>query len=163
MQGNRVSSTPAGGTPTVLKYDQANRLIGYGTGATYRYDGNGLRQSKTVGTVSTAFAWDQSQGPPLLLADGSDYYVYGPAGSPIEKITGSTVQYMHQDQQGSMLLLTDSTGSVVGTYSYDAYGNTTSHTGSASTTLQYDGQYTDAESGPIFQRPVLRPKYDPVP
>ncbi len=158
MQGNRVSSTPAGGTPTVLKYDQANRLIGYGTGATYRYDGNGLRQSKTVGTVSTAFAWDQSQGPPLLLADGSDYYVYGPAGSPIEKITGSTVQYMHQDQQGSTRLLTDSTGSVVGTYSYDAYGNTTSHTGSASTTLQYDGQYTDAESG--FQYLNAR-YYDP--
>ena len=147
MQGNRTSSTPAGGTPTALTYDQANRLIGYGTGTTYHYDGDGLRQSKVVSGTTTAFVWDQSQGLPLILADGSDYYVYGPTGSPIEKITGSTVLYLHQDQQGSTRLLTDSTGSVVGTYSYDAYGNTTSHTGIATTTLQYNGQYTDAESG----------------
>jgi len=154
-QGNRIGSTPMGGTTTNLTYDQANRLIGFGSNASYKYDGDGLRQSKTVSGVTTVFVWDQSPGTPLLLGDGSDYYVYGPGDNPIEKITGTTVLFLHQDQQGSTRVLTDSTGAVVGTYSYDPYGNVTSRTGTAVTTLQYDGQYTDTESG--FQ--YLRARY----
>ena len=154
-QGNRVSSTVSGGTTTNLTYDQANRLIGFGSNATYSYNGDGLRQSKAVSAVTTAFVWDLSQGTPLVIGDGSDYYVYGPGAAPLEKITGTTVLFLQQDQQGSTRVLTDSTGAVAGTYSYDPYGNVTSHTGTAVTTLQYDGQYTDAESG--FQ--YLRARY----
>ena len=56
--------------------------------------------------------------------NGSDDYIYGPGGQPIEKISGTTITYLHQDQQGSTRLLTDATGDVVGTYSYDPYGTT---------------------------------------
>ena len=158
-QGNRTSSTPAGKTATTLTYDQANRLTGYGSTATYAYNGDGLRMSKTVSGTATAFSWDQSGTLPLLIADGSDYYIYGPGGQAIEKVSGSTVTYLQADQQGSTRLLTDATGKVVGTYTYDPFGNVTGHTGTASTPLQYDGQYTDAESG--FQ--YLRARYyDPA-
>jgi RHS repeat-associated protein len=44
-------------------------------------------------------------------------------------------------------VLTDSSGNVTGTYSYDAYGSTTSHTGGGGTPLQYAGQYLDGETG----------------
>ena len=157
-QGNRTSVTPAGKPTTTLTYDQANRLTAYGTTATYAYSGDGLRMSKTVSGTTTAFAWDQSGTLPLLIADGSDYYIYGPGGQAIEKITGTTVTYLHADQQGSTRLLTDATGKVVGTYTYDPYGKVTNHTGTASTPLQYDGQYTDAETG--FQYLRVR-YYDP--
>lgn len=158
-QGNRTGITPAAGTSTTLNYDQANRLTSYGPSATYSYNGDGLRMSKTVNSATTAFAWDQSEQLPVLLADGSDYYVYGPGGLPVEKISGSTVTYLHHDQQGSTRLLTDAGGAAGGTYTYDPWGNTVGHTGSATTTLQYDGQYTDAETG--FQ--YLRARYyDPI-
>jgi len=157
-QGNRTTITPSGGTSTNLSYDQANRLTAYGTTATYAYDGDGLRASKTVGPSTIAFTWDQSGQLPLLLVDGGDFYVYGENGTPIEKISGATIIYLHQDQQGSTRLLTDASGSVVGTYSYDPYGNVTSHTGSATSALQYDGQYTDAESGYQYLRARY---YDP--
>jgi RHS repeat-associated protein len=156
--GNRTGITPSGGTSTTLSYDQANRLTAYGTTATYTYDGDGLRASKTVGASTTAFTWDQSGQLPLLLADGGDFYVYGENGTPIEKISGTTVTYLHQDQQGSTRLLTGASGAVTGTYTYDPYGNVTSHTGPASTTLQYDGQYTDAETGFVYLRARY---YDP--
>jgi RHS repeat-associated protein len=158
-QGNRTTITPSGGTSMTLSYDQANRLTAYGTTATYTYDGDGLRASKTVGASTTAFTWEQSGQLPLLLANGGDFYVYGENGTPIEKISGTTVIYLHQDQQGSTRLLTDASGSVVGTYSYDPYGNVTSHTGSATSALQYDGQYTDAESGYQYLRARY---YDPA-
>ena len=151
-QGNRTSISPSGGATTALGYDQANRLTSYGATATYSYNGDGLRMAKTVSGAATAFAWDTNGGIPLLLGDGDDFYLYGASGQPIEKISGSTVTYLHQDQQGSTRLLTDAAGSVVGAYAYDPYGKTVGHTGSATTSLQYDGQYTDAESGYQYLR-----------
>ena len=130
-------------------YDAAQRLIGLQsptTTASYSYDGDGLRMSETVDGVTSQFTWNQSGSLPLLLSDGTNDYVYGPGGLPIEQITGATAVDLHQDGQGSTRLLTSSTGAVVGTYSYDPYGNVTSHTG-VSTPLQYDGQYTDVATG----------------
>ncbi|MFZ0226571.1 MAG: RHS repeat-associated core domain-containing protein [Mycobacterium sp.] len=86
-------------------------------------------------------------------------YIYGPGGTPVEQINGSTVTYLSQDQLGSTRVLTDSSRNVVGTYSYDAYGNTTGHTGTVSTPLEYAGQYLDSESGLYWMRARY---YDPT-
>jgi RHS repeat-associated protein len=156
-QGDRTAViTPAGSTS--LSYDQANRLTAVGENISYSYDGDGLRMSKTVAGETTAFAWDESYELPLLLQGGDTSYIYGPSGQPIEQITGTTSTYLLGDQQGSTRLLTDSSGAVVGTYTYDAWGNATSHTGEASSSLQYDGQYTDAETGYQYLRARY---YDP--
>jgi RHS repeat-associated protein len=155
-QGNRTSATPGAGDAVTIAYDQANRMISHQRGkspkATYTYDGDGLRTSKTIGITKTPFTWDHSGELPLLLADGADYYIYTPAGQPIEKITGSTPAYLHSDQQGSTRIITDGTGAVVGTYSYDPYGGVTGHTGTTATPLQYNGQYTDEETGYQYLR-----------
>ena len=132
---------------TTLGYDQAGDLISYGKTATYAYDGDGLRVSKTVGGTTTTFAWDTSGSVPLLIAAGSTYYVYGPGSQPIEQVTGTTLSYLLHDQSGSTRLITNTAGSVTGTYAYGAYGTVARHTGTATTALRYDGQYTDAESG----------------
>jgi RHS repeat-associated protein len=133
--------------PVSLAYNQADQLTSYGTTATYSYDGDGLRVAKTVGGTQTAFAWDQSGSIPLLLSAGGTSYVYGPAGQPIEQVTGTTPGYLLADQSGSTRLITDASGAVGGTYTYSPYGTVTRQTGTATTALQYDGQYTDAESG----------------
>ena len=156
--GDRTAVTANGATVN-LGYDQANRLTNMTGGISYSYDGDGLRTSKTVAGTTTQFAWDESGTLPLLLQDGSTYYIYGPDGQPIEQITGSTPTYLLADQQGSTRLLTDTGGNVVGTYSYDPWGNVTSHTGSATTNLQYDEQYTDAETGYQYLRARY---YDPT-
>ena len=157
-EGNRTSISTGDQAAISLTYDQGNRLIGYGTSASYSYNGDGLRMSSTVGSTTTAFAWDQSGSVPLLLMAGTTAYIYGPGDHPIEQISGSTPTYLLSDQQGSTRLLTNSAGSVVGTYTYDSYGETVSHTGTASTNLQYDGEYSDAESG--YQYLQAR-SYDP--
>ena len=156
-RGNRTGES-AGSTTLTLSYDQANRLIGVGNAIAYAYNGDGLRMSKTVSGVTTHFVWSEAESPPELLQDGAISYIYGPEGTPIEQISGNTPAYLHQDQQGSTRLLTDGEGNVVGRYNYDAWGNVTSHTGSAATNLQYDGQYTDAETGYQYLRARF---YDP--
>jgi len=82
-RGNRLNRTPSSGSPLTYAYDQANRMTGFGSNATYHYAGDGLRMSKTVGATTEAFTWDRSGILPLLLADGTTNYVYGPDGSPL--------------------------------------------------------------------------------
>jgi len=79
----------------------------------------------------------------------------------VEQITNTTrtVTYLHHDQQGSTRLLTGSTGTVEGSYTYDAYGNQTRHTGTATTPLGYDAQYTSSDTGLIYLRNRV---YDPT-
>jgi RHS repeat-associated protein len=130
-----------------LGYNQADELTSYGTTATYAYNGDGLRMSKTVSGTTTDFAWNTTGSVPLLIAAGTTYYLYGPGGQPIEQLTGTSPSYLLADQSGSTRLITSPTGAVTGTYTYSPYGTVTKHTGTATTALQYDGQYTDPESG----------------
>lgn len=158
-RGDRISEERADGTSRILAYDQADRLIAVGSGVTYAYDGSGLRASKTVGGVTTDEVWSAADALPELLQSGTTSYVYGPGGRPIEQISGGSATFIQSDQQGSTRLLTDESGNVAGRYAYDPWGTVMSHTGSASSELQFDGQQTDAETG--FQ--YLRGRYlDPA-
>jgi len=168
--GERTKTTPATGAATTYEYNQAGDLIGVtrpkegSTPAiedTYTYNGDGLRIAKTASSVTTYFAWDVAESLPLVLGDGTNSYVYGPESEPIEQIndTTGTVLYVHHDQQGSTRLLTGSTGAKEASFTYDAYGNQTGHTGTATTPLGYDGQYTNADTGLIYLRAR---EYDPA-
>lgn len=158
-RGNRTTITPPTGSATTLGYDQANRLTSYGATATYGYNGDGLRMSKTISGTTTQQTWDTSQALPLVLVDGPTNYIYGPTGLPLGQINGSTVLYYQQDQLGSTRAITDSTGTAVGTYTYDPYGKLTASTGSITNPFGYAGQYTDTESGLQYLRARY---YDPA-
>jgi RHS repeat-associated protein len=155
-QGNRMSATPPSSSPATYTYDQANRLTGFSHGTTtasYAYNGDGLRMSKTVNATAEPFAWNLAEGLPLVLRGGSTSYVTGPGGMPLEQISaGGAVAFYHQDQLGSTRMLTDSTGTVKATYTYNAYGSLSSSTGSVSQPFGFTGQYTDSESGLIYLR-----------
>lgn len=157
-RGNRSTTTPAGGSAITYGYDQANRLTTAPT-ASYAYNGDGLRTAKTVSGNTTNFLWNEAQGLPLLLSDGNTNYIYGPGGLPIEHVTGTTPTYYHQDQLGSTRLLTDSAGATIATYTFDAYGNQTTATGTATTPLRYAGEYRDDETGFYYLRARY---YDPA-
>lgn len=162
-EGDRTAVTPPSGTSATYTYDEANRLTAYSSGATnasYTYNGDGLRMSKTVNSVVEQFAWDTAQTLPLLITDGSTSYLYGPGGLPLEQIGSSrSVLFYHHDQIGSTRLLTDSSGSVQATYTYDPYGNILAHAGTGDTPFLYTGQYLDSESGLYYLRARY---YDPT-
>jgi RHS repeat-associated protein len=77
----------------------------------------------------------------------------------VEQISSAgTVTYLHHDQQGSTRLLTGSTGTFTGSTTFDAYGNKTGSTGTSTTPLGYDSQYTSSDTGLIYLRART---YDP--
>jgi RHS repeat-associated protein len=150
QDGNRTSQGK-GATLVSYTYDQADRLVKYNGKATYAYNGDGMRLSATTAKGTEHYVWDNSSPAPHLLEDATNKYIYGPDGTPLEQISnsGETVTYLHHDQLGNTRLLTNTSGENVGTYSYTPYGTPT-HTGSATTPLQYTGQYTDPESGLVY-------------
>jgi RHS repeat-associated protein len=166
-RGNRVTESDNAGNQITYGYDQANRLvsytgptlneIGHATGvpiqqARYAYDASGLR---------TDLAWDLAEGIPLIVGDAAqNTYVTGPDGLPVERIDlKGDVAYYHHDQLGSTRALTGSDGSVLVTYSYDPYGNTTSSAPDYKNPFRFAGQYTDAATGLIYMRARW---YDPA-
>ncbi len=168
--GERTKRTPTSGPATTYSYDQAGNLISVaqpkeGEKAaiedSYTYNGEGLRTSETVAGNTNYLAWDNAEaGIPFLLSNESYSFIYGPGGVPIEQINNSTgaVLYLHHDQQGSTRLITGSTGKVEGTFTYGPYGELTGSTGTATTPLGYDGQYTNSDTGLIYLRAR---EYDP--
>jgi RHS repeat-associated protein len=157
-EGDRTGLLASNGASQSYAYNQALELTGVGGEVSYAYNGDGLRMSKTVGGMTTPFTWDLSNELPLLLEDGTNAYVYGPGGLPLEQVSGSTALWFHHDQLGSTRLLTDTTGNTVGTYAYTPYGSLATASGTASTPLLYTGQYYDTESGMYYLRARY---YDP--
>ena len=94
------------------------------------------------------------------MTDGTTSYLYDDAGTPIEQVdpAGVALYYGH-DQYGSTRLLTDATGAVAATFTYDPYGNLTAHTGTADTPLRWNGQYQDGDTGLYYLRARY---YDPT-
>jgi RHS repeat-associated protein len=167
--GERTKTTPGMGPATTYGYDEAGNLTAVERpkeGETpkiedaYGYNGEGLQVSQSISGTTNYLTWDPTEGLPLILGDGANSYIYGPGDMPIEQInnTTGTVEYLHHDQQGSTRLLTGSTGKVEGTYTYTPYGAVQEHTGTATTPLGYDGQYTSTDTGLIYLRAR---SYDP--
>ena len=165
--GERTKRTPETGAATTYGYDQAGELTSVERPEkesvpkiedAYAYNGEGLRTSQTISGTTSYFAWDATEGTPLILSDGTNSYIYGLGGIPVEQINGSeTPTYLHRDQEGSIRLLTSSAGTVTGKCSYGAYGSPTCE-GTAITPLEFDGQYTSSDTGLIYLRNRV---YDP--
>ena len=158
-EGDRNSAIASISASQTYSYNQVLELTGIGGEVSYTYSGDGLRMSKTVGATTTPFTWDVSGGLPSVLEDGTNAYVYGPGGLPLEQVSGNTALWFHHDQLGSTRLLTNEGGQTVAAYAYTAYGSLSNSSGTVSTPLLYTGQYRDSESGLYYLRARY---YDPA-
>ena len=163
--GERTSAATSGSATVGYTYNQADELTTSnntpGGSASYSYDGNGLRASTTDSAGTHPSTWDTiSASLPLLVSDGNNDYLYGPNDKAVEQIniSSGTTTYLQQDREGSTRLITNTSGTVVGTKSYDAYGNVVATTGTTTSPLGYDGEYTDL-SGLVYLRARY---YDPA-
>jgi RHS repeat-associated protein len=135
------------------------------TVASYVYNGDAMRMSKTVGSTTSRFAYDTNASTPQILTDGSWNYIYGGTGADgqpvlVEQIgvQSGTAYFIHRDELGSTIAITDSTGAVVGTFAYDPYGNRTGQTGTVSSPIGYAAGYSDSETGLVY---LINRYYDP--
>ena len=133
------------------------------------WDADSNRVSFTSSTGGTTeFMYDITAGIPAVIKEtGSTYpktYLREPDGSLVAMFISSYPYYYHFDALGSTRMLTDESGHITDTYTYDAWGNASHTYGGTSQPYQYVGQlgyythYQDANL-PLLQLGVRF--YDP--
>ena len=162
LNGNRT--THGGAT---YSYDSVNRLIGYaaaGTSAAYRYDYLGRRVLRTVNGVTSEYLYDGQNIAAEIGAGGmvSKRYTHGASADEIHlaRVAGQSFFY-HTDALGSVVAITDASGTLVKRYAYDAWGDTLVDDGVLpyDNRLRFVGREFDAESGLYHVRARA---YDPA-
>lgn len=160
--GNTLSKDGPGGV-IQYTYNEANKLVEMRDGAdrfTYTYDVDGLRIGQTYhpanGTpVSTFYLLDKSvpyaqvieehvqegNGPRRLAAS----FTFG--DDLIAQTRGQVTHYLLADGMGSTRVLTDHSGSVTDTFTFDAFGNELVRTGATVVGHLYRGEEFDPNLG----------------
>jgi RHS repeat-associated protein len=167
--GQRLTVAQGSTTLATGTWNGAGQLASYSNSSANMssagYDGNGMRVSSTTtpsggSAVTQDYLWDTSSTARLLM-DSSNAYIYGDYGVPIEQVnlaTGS-VTYLVTDLLNSVRGTANSSGSLTGTTSYDAWGNPETSGGlTASTPFGYAGGYTDG-TGLLY---LINRYYDPA-
>ena len=117
-----------------------------------------MRMSHTVAGTPTNYTWDVNASLPVVLQDGLNTYVYGlDLISATDSLGVQT--YFTYDGLGSTADLTNGSGTVTGTYSYDVFGAVRAQTGGGENVWQFTGEQRDADSGTYFLRARY---YDPA-
>ena len=176
--GNLTSKTArASGARTVYTYSVENQLtrveqftVAGGTApamtALYRYDPLGRRIAKEVtqaGTTTiTRYIYDNEDI--VLELDGANTlqsrYTHGPGiDEPLIMLRGGASFFYHADGLGSVWDLTDSTGGVARSYTYDSFGTLLAQPGTVANPYTFTGREVDAETGLYYYRARY---YDPA-
>jgi RHS repeat-associated protein len=133
----------------------------------YVYDHGGIRPfdsaqdraGKTInGTDVTKYIVDKNRPYAQVLEEqwtngalsATTSYVYGDA--LLSRTSNGTPHFYHYDGMGSTRTLTDATGAVTDTYSYDAYGNLLDNTGSTINPYLYRGEQYDDDLSAYYLR-----------
>ena len=123
----------ANGGTTTFRYDPFGRRIQksgpLGT-TNYLYDGeNSIEEVDNAGNVLARYTdeprWD----------------------GPLSTLRGSVTSYYEQDGLNSVASLTNSSGAIAQSYTYDSYGKITASTGTLTNPFQYTGREFDPETG----------------
>ena len=125
--------------------------------ASYTYNAEGLRTSKTVNGVTTDYYWLNGTLQGQKTGEESILFLYDENGNAYGFITkngtGESTYYYEFNVQGDIIGIIDSTGTKVVEYTYGAWGDILSVTGTLADTigqrnpLRYRGYYYDAETG----------------
>jgi RHS repeat-associated protein len=133
-------------------YDKANRLKTVVQGSTayaFTYSGLGDRLRQTVGGTPTTYVLDLDAGLTQVLADGTNFYLYG-IDRIGEKQAGGW-RYHVPDGLGSVRQLVDASGVVSLARGYRPFGDPLTTVGSGATTYGFAGEQRDA-TGLVFLR-----------
>ncbi|MBR2377788.1 MAG: RHS repeat-associated core domain-containing protein, partial [Clostridia bacterium] len=118
----------------------------------YAYDMNGLRYKKTVNGNVTEYYLDGSKIIAENRKSGTSnnliYYIYDMVGLSGFVYNGANYYY-EKNTLGDIIGIRDSSGTQVATYTYDAWGNILTKTGSMAdiNPFRYRGYYYDTETG----------------
>ena len=164
----RTSDVPSSGNPityyngkdytfTWTKGRQLASATVDGKQVSYTYDMSGIRTSKTIN--GTTYNYTTLSGKVMRQAWGDNNaleFVYDDSSQPFAVIykhgSAAELYYYLVNAQGDVAAILDSSGTMVASYNYDAWGSCTVYNSSDAAIgdlnpLRYRGYYYDAETG----------------
>jgi len=146
LNGNQLSSTN-GNTLAYNSQDQTTSITPSG-GSSIPLTYTGPGQAERTGNGSTSYQYDNTGLSTVATSAGTTSITNGPNGELVsERVPGRGTYYYLFDGLGSVVGVTDSSGNLVNTYSYDPYGNTTSVSEQVPNSFRYIGALWDASTG----------------
>ena len=135
-----------------LTWDNGRQLIGATKGShivNYIYDLAGIRDSKTVDGVTYNYITQNGQVVRQTWGSHVMDFVYDNTGKPYALKYDGTLYYYVLNLQGDVISIVTHWGESYGSYTYDAWGNVISQSGSIASLnpIRYRGYYYDAETG----------------
>jgi RHS repeat-associated protein len=161
--GNTLSD-PSGKQYT---WDFENRLVQAvvpgtnGGTTTFKYDPFGRRIQKSGPLGTTNYLYDGVSDIEELDGSGNilGRYTEGRTiDEPLAELRSGSTSFYEQDGLGSVASLSNGTGAIIGTYTYDSFGNLTASTGTTSNPFLYTGRDFDNETNLQYSRARY---YDP--
>ena len=141
------------GNPVTVEsfvYDALNETSSITNGSvatSFKYDANDQRISKTSGSTTTESLWDGGSIVADFATTGStttyNQYMADNMGAIVN---GGTAYTNLINGQGDAIATANSSTNAISSYSFDAYGNKTSGSTTA-TPFSYRNQYSDSETG----------------
>ncbi len=164
--------------PTLFSYDAAGNLLSESAGSVvksysynskqqlssmsdvngtvdFAYDVSGNRHLKVTGGVSTEYIVDSNRAFDQVVAEienGSPTALFTYGEDLVSQMLSTDTSYYVYDGLGSTRALVDSTGSISDTYTYSAFGETLSESGTTDNAYLYAGELYDSDLGQYYLR-----------
>jgi RHS repeat-associated protein len=133
---------------------------------TFRYDPFGRRIQKSGPLGTTNFLYDGMDISANVIEEMDSSgnvlarYTQSPAiDQPLAELRSGATSYYQQDALSSVTSLSNGTGALAETYSFDSFGTLTASTGTLTNPFQYTGREFDSETGLFYNRYRF---YDPI-
>ena len=136
-------------------WEHGRRLASMTDGTTtwsYSYNADGLRTGRTDGTNTYQYVYTGGQLS-AMYHEGTKYFFHYDGSTPVAMCIGGTPFYYAVNINGDVVAIFDKDGNRVVEYTYDAWGNILSVSGSMADTigainpLRYRGYVYDRETG----------------
>lgn len=163
--GNTQTIVNSSGT-TTYAWDFENRLTsvtlpGSGGTVTFKYDPFGRRIYKSSSPGTSIYAYDGDNLIEEANSSGTAVARYAQGlniDEPLAMLRSGTTSYYQADGLGSLTSLSNTSGALANTYTYDSFGNLVASSGSLVNSFRYTGREFDTETSLYYYRARY---YDP--
>jgi len=157
--GNTTGKT-VGSDTTTYTWDYENRLASVtlpSSGGTvyFKYDPMGRRIYKSLSSATSVYAYDGDNMVEETNSSGTAVARYAQGlniDEPLAMLRGGVTTYYHADGLGSVTSLTNTSGALAQTYTYDSFGKSTASSGSLVNPFQYTAREFDSETSLHYYR-----------
>jgi RHS repeat-associated protein len=157
--GSTKTKVDSSGT-TTYNWDYQNQLSSIvlpasGGTVSFKYDPFGRRIQKSAPSGTVNYLYDGANAIEEVDSGGNVLarYTHEPRwDGPLSMLRGSVTSYYEQDGLNSVASLTNSSGALAQSYTYDSYGKITASTGTLTNPFQYTGREFDPETGIYYYR-----------